>query len=314
MQQLLLTAEFFRTDKKCQTGLTRWCRACCRAYENAWIEKNREHRNALRRAWREANPAKVKAARKRYYQLYKDKEYESLKIWRARNPDWVRAYAAAHHAANREHLNAAGRERRAKKRELYGGGPARIPVKEAARRMDVTVRTVYSLLSRGKLTRIQGPGKSILVLAAEAAAAEESSLPKNVPTEILSFTTHEDCEVFTRDFGTVLDVEDLIPGAEYTLEVSSPGLERKLSRPADFTRFTGSLIKVQTFSAVNANRHFQGRLTTFDGQNLTLDLAAVKQKGKPKKAAGIKAAADQTIQIAFSSIEKAKTLGELVLY
>ena len=148
-------------------------------------------------------------------------------------------------------------------------------------------------------------------LAAEAAAAEESELPKNVPAEILSFTTHEDCEVFTRDFGTVLDVEDLIPGAEYTLEVSSPGLERKLSRPADFTRFTGSLVKIQTFSAVNANRHFQGRLTTFDGQNLTLDLAAVKQKGKPKKAAGSKAAADQTLHIAFSNIEKANLIPEL---
>lgn len=148
-------------------------------------------------------------------------------------------------------------------------------------------------------------------LAAEAAAAEESELPKNVPTEILSFTTHEDCEVFTRDFGTVLDVEDLIPGAEYTLEVSSPGLERKLSKPADFTRFTGSLIKIQTFSAVNANRHFQGRLTAFDGQNLSLDLTAVKQKGKPKKAAGARSAPDQTIEIAFSNTEKANLIPEL---
>jgi ribosome maturation factor RimP len=148
-------------------------------------------------------------------------------------------------------------------------------------------------------------------LAAEAAAAEESELPKNVPTEILSFTTHEDCELFTRDFGTVLDIEDLIPGAEYTLEVSSPGLERKLSKPADFIRFTGSLIKVQTFSAIHANRHFQGRLTAFDGQNLTLDLTAIKQKGKPKKAAGSKAPLTQTVEIAFSNIEKANLIPEL---
>jgi len=148
-------------------------------------------------------------------------------------------------------------------------------------------------------------------LAAEAAEAEESELPKNVPTEILSFTTHEDCELFTRDFGTVLDVEDLIPGAEYTLEVSSPGLERKLSQPADFTRFTGSLVKIQTFSAVNANRHFQGRLTAFDGHNLTLDLTAIKQKGKPKKTAGAKAAPTQTVEIAFSNIEKANLIPEL---
>jgi ribosome maturation factor RimP len=150
-------------------------------------------------------------------------------------------------------------------------------------------------------------------LAAEAAAAEESELPKNVPTEILSFTTHEDCELFTRDFGTVLDVEDLIPGAEYTLEVSSPGLERKLSKPADFTRFAGSLIKVQTFTAINANRHFQGRLTAFDpdAQVLTLDLTAIKPKGKPKKSAGARTAPTQTVEIAFSNVEKANLIPEL---
>ena len=147
-------------------------------------------------------------------------------------------------------------------------------------------------------------------LAAEAAANEESELPKDVPAEILSFVTHEDCEIFTRDFGTVLDVEDLIPGADYTLEVSSPGLERKLSKPVDFTRFTGSLVKLQTFSAVDKNRHFQGRLTAFDGQTATLDLSAIKQKGKPKKAAGSKTAA-QTAEIDFSNIEKANLIPEI---
>jgi len=147
-------------------------------------------------------------------------------------------------------------------------------------------------------------------LATEAAANEESELPKDVPAEILSFVTHEDCEIFTRDFGTVLDVEDLIPGADYTLEVSSPGLERKLSKPADFTRFTGSLVKLQTFSAVDKNRYFQGRLTAFDGQTATLDLSAIKQKGKPKKAAGTKTAA-QTAEIAFANIEKANLIPEI---
>ncbi len=71
---------------------------------------------------------------------------------------------------------------------------------------------------------------------AEQAAAEAAELPKGVPVEMLSGVTHEDCATFAQDFGTVLDVEDLIPGAEYTLEVCSPGLERKLLRPADYTR------------------------------------------------------------------------------
>jgi len=48
-------------------------------------------------------------------------------------------------------------------------------------------------------------------LAAESAQSDESELPRDVPAEILSFVTHEDCEIFTRDFGTMLDVEDLIP-------------------------------------------------------------------------------------------------------
>lgn len=143
----------------------------------------------------------------------------------------------------------------------------------------------------------------------EKAGAEEALvLPKGVATEILSFVTHADCEVFTRDFGTILDIEDLIPGAEYTLEVSSPGLERKLSRHEDFTRFTGLLCKLQTFSAVNANRHFQGRMTAFDGTTITLDLSAIKVKGKPKKSAAPQA---QTVEIAFSNVEKANLIPEI---
>src|ERR1700744_6785807 len=98
---------------------------------------------------------------------------------------------------------------------------------------------------------------------AEQAAAGASELPKGVPVDMLSGVTHEDCATFAQDFGTVLDVEDLIPGAEYTLEVSSPGLERKLFRPEDYTRFQGSLIKLQTFRLVSGNRHWQGRLTKF---------------------------------------------------
>jgi ribosome maturation factor RimP len=127
-----------------------------------------------------------------------------------------------------------------------------------------------------------------------------------VAVETLSGVTHEDCASFARDFGTVLDVEDLIPGADYTLEVSSPGLERKLLKPADYTRFTGSLVKLQTFSPVSENRHFTGRLTVFDGQNLTLDLAATKQKGKAKKSA-----ADQVVTISLDNVEKANLVAEI---
>ena len=102
---------------------------------------------------------------------------------------------------------------------------------------------------------------------------------------MLSGVTHEDCAQFAQDFGTVLDVEDVVPGAEYTLEVSSPGLERKLSKPEEYERFTGSLVKLKTFTPVNGNRQWTGRLMGFEGRCGEMDLAAVKQKGKAKKAA-----------------------------
>lgn len=133
-------------------------------------------------------------------------------------------------------------------------------------------------------------------------------LPSGVPPELLSGVTHDDCVVFNQDFSVQLDIEDLIPGAEYTLEVSSPGLERKLSRPADYERFSGSLVKLQTFSAIDGNRHFQGRLTAFKDATATLDLSAVKQKGKPKKTA---APATTVVEVPFSNIEKAHLIVEL---
>ena len=143
-----------------------------------------------------------------------------------------------------------------------------------------------------------------LAALAESGAAED--LPKGVPAELLSGVTHEDCAKFAQDFGTVLDVEDLIPGAEYTLEVSSPGLERKLSKAEDFSRFQGSLVKLQTFTPVNNNRQWQGRLTTFTDNVLTLDLAAIKQKGKARKAT-----TEQIVTIALANVEKANLIAEI---
>jgi ribosome maturation factor RimP len=143
-------------------------------------------------------------------------------------------------------------------------------------------------------------------LAALVETGAEIDLPQGVPVEMLSGVTHEDCANFARDFGTMLDVEDLVPGAEYTLEVSSPGLERKLSTPGDFARFQGSLVKLQTFTAINNNRQWQGRLTGFAENVLTLDLAAIKQKGKARKAA-----TEQIVTIPLANVEKANLIAEI---
>src|SRR5690348_18018364 len=75
--------------------------------------------------------------------------------------------------------------------------------------------------------------------------------------------SHEDCANVSREVGTILDVEDAVPGGSYVLEVSSPGLDRKLSRAVDFERFVGNRIKLTTRDLVNGSRHFDGTLESF---------------------------------------------------
>jgi ribosome maturation factor RimP len=153
-------------------------------------------------------------------------------------------------------------------------------------------------------------------LAAKGKAGDESidqapsgSNTESVPNiDQLAGITHDDCTAFSRDFGTVLDVEDLIPGSEYTLEVSSPGLDRKLYAPEDYRRFSGSLLKLQTFTPVASNRHWQGRLIEVSDRGIALDLQALKQKGKSKKAG--QKIQGQTVEIEFVNIEKANLIPE----
>jgi ribosome maturation factor RimP len=155
-------------------------------------------------------------------------------------------------------------------------------------------------------------GRAKLKAAIEAGAGEgNEALPERLregtlSVEQLSGITHEDCAEFSRDFGVLLDVEDLIPGAEYTLEASSPGLDRKLSKAEEFQRFTGSLVKVQTFEPIRNNRHWQGRLVAgVDVGTITLDLNAVKQNSKSRKT-GV-----STVEIALDNIEKAQLVPEI---
>ena len=123
----------------------------------------------------------------------------------------------------------------------------------------------------------------------------------------LAGVTHGDCANFSREFGTILDVEDAVPGGSYTLEVSSPGLDRKLSRPADFERFTGSRLKLMTRQPLNNNRHFEGRLESFRDGRLTLDLSAASKKSRKKMGD----AAGQKIEIDFANVEKANLVPEI---
>jgi ribosome maturation factor RimP len=117
--------------------------------------------------------------------------------------------------------------------------------------------------------------------------------------------THEDCANVSREVSAILDVEDVVPGASYTLEVSSPGLDRPLVKAADFQRRIGSILKLMTREPVNGNRHFEGRLESFAGDRLTL-LVAPARKPKPGHAPP-----EQKVDIELANIEKANLVPEV---
>lgn len=82
--------------------------------------------------------------------------------------------------------------------------------------------------------------------------------------------THEDCSAMSLHLGTVLDVEDFIHSA-YTLEVSSPGLERGLYKRADYERFAGRMAKLKSRVAINGQRNFRGQITGVEGDNVIFE-------------------------------------------
>ncbi len=114
--------------------------------------------------------------------------------------------------------------------------------------------------------------------------------------------THEDCALFSNEFGTILDVEDVVPGGAYTLEVSSPGLDRKLTKAADFERFVGNRVKLTTREPIAGNRFFEGRLEGFHDGRLELALSASKKK-RPE--------GERRVEVALENIEKANLVPEL---
>jgi ribosome maturation factor RimP len=124
----------------------------------------------------------------------------------------------------------------------------------------------------------------------------------------LAGVTHGDCANFSREFGTILDVEDAMPGS-YTLEVSSPGLDRKLTKATEFERFVGSRVKVKTRLPVNNSQYFEGRLESFHDGHLMLDLSVASKKSRKK----MRGAAEQgqKIEIDFANVEKANLVPEI---
>ncbi len=100
--------------------------------------------------------------------------------------------------------------------------------------------------------------------------------------------SHADCELVSQQVGTILDVEDVVPGGHYTLEISSPGVERKLMKLQDFERFQGKKAKITLREPVEDRRYWEGTLSGVQEGVICLDA----DKGK-------------TVQFRLDQVQKA---------
>ncbi len=107
----------------------------------------------------------------------------------------------------------------------------------------------------------------------------------------------EDCEAVSREVSAQLDVEDPISG-NYTLEVSSPGVDRPLFAPEQFARFLGEQAKIGLKLPQDGRRRLQGRITAVEGERIDLEIDA-----KPEP---------QRVSVAFDNIEKARLVPDWV--
>jgi ribosome maturation factor RimP len=85
--------------------------------------------------------------------------------------------------------------------------------------------------------------------------------------------THGDCELISQRMSRLLDEQDAVPGESYTLEVSSPGVERKLSKPRDFERVVGQKLRITVREPIAGQTHFEARLAGIAGETLEVEIS-----------------------------------------
>jgi ribosome maturation factor RimP len=107
--------------------------------------------------------------------------------------------------------------------------------------------------------------------------------------------SHADCQRVSQQLSVILDVEELIPGPGYILEVSSPGMDRALRKPAEYERFRGRMAKISTTEPVEDEKYFEGRLAGFVDGKVRLEL-----KGKVAR----------TVELPLEKIRKANLMVE----
>ena len=172
--------------------------------------------------------------------------------------------------------------------EKIRGAAERVARSEGLEIVDVEWKVGKQRFLRVYIDRIPKPAAAISdeAGALDAAAAVHDPYPK---------ISHSDCQRVSEQLSVLLDVEELIPGPGYVLEVSSPGMDRALKKPADFERFRGRLAKISTSEPVGEAKFFEGRLAGFADGKVRMDL-----KGKEAR----------TVEVPLETIRKANLVVE----
>ena len=159
------------------------------------------------------------------------------------------------------------------------------------------LRVYIDRVPGGREANILKPAAAMSDAAGEMGAALRTDAgPTEVAHDPYPKISHSDCQRVSEQLSVILDVEDLIPGpAGYTLEVSSPGMDRALKKPADFERFRGRLAKISTSEPVGEAKFFEGRLAGFADGKVRMEL-----KGKEAR----------TVEVPLEAIRKANLVVE----
>jgi ribosome maturation factor RimP len=149
--------------------------------------------------------------------------------------------------------------------EKIRGAAERVARSEGLEIVDVEWKIGKQRFLRVYIDRVPKPAVAISDAAGHLSGEEVESDP-------YPKISHSDCERVSQQLSVILDVEELIPGPGYVLEVSSPGMDRALKKPADFERFRGRMAKIWTSEPVGEAKFFEGRLAGFADGKVRLEL------------------------------------------
>jgi ribosome maturation factor RimP len=180
--------------------------------------------------------------------------------------------------------------------EKIRGAAERVARSEGLEIVDVEWKVGKQRFLRVYIDRIPKPAATISDAAGPMGVTlREGSGQAEVVHDPYPKISHSDCERVSQQLSVILDVEDLIPGPGYVLEVSSPGMDRALKKPADFERFRGRLAKISTSEPVGEAKFFEGRLAGFADGKVRMEL-----KGKEAR----------TVEVPLEAIRKANLVVE----